>query len=1523
MENFLILKDTEKFKILTEEHIFEPEEQLELLFDIHSRFSWKNKLILYKKINSNQLILKWLKLLKKWAQNGNKGKKEFILKSLYFTKLKSIKKHIKSAETCKKEFSGPIPKTSAAGAVNTDKIKNISIKNKNSEIKKLSIKNISLNPEIKKISIFSNQKKEPEKIYIKKNREIEKIYLDGKTKEIKPFYHHIKEKLIKERELGLKRITEKKSKKISYEILDIIKELEGDNSSSIQYLTATTLASLALQSDIFLNYWKKLLKSGNQGKEYIAIAGAGELLSSKKDDIKKITTALKNYYEAPTGGKGIKKLKKSLEIKLKDPALLLSPLGAYQVNYPHIAEKVIKRDFSSKSCAINILKSFSYSLIYINTADKKERLKKAEKIYDRFLSLKEKLITPHLYLLKFSESPVDYEIFMTYFQVCHDFSCFGLYRAYKEMLSFLEYNFPENFKFELLSILVKTCFLCRSKFNFLEKSAPASLKSQTLADYIAIESSIYSLKRMPISYKTFDEIYKLIKNFKKVVEKFIEETEKTMPGDNLYSSIIRPFNFLSKGAFLNELPVFFNLVRIIAPDKHIILKNTEELFIKENQQFIKNSLISLMKETDNKEVQCAVINIAKKFTSNLDDAISLYSPLLSVKKGPSLNLLGEILGEYFKKIIPVSNKEDIIKYLRKMSYLGTSAELYKAISLDNPKWFLKLLNNFATFRKALSGEKDIAIPKLHSTLLSVKKELDKKSPFAILCLDLSRLLKCISCKDIYRSLEKLNIEEYSQENNFSRTIKNNIDNLKTYLMDFIDTDFISIYSKKETEKSLLKVNLEITKLENFLKEEEAGDFNTLILLVMKKILPEWKKEIISPSLKILTVLQKNFEAEDIEELYNNYHIIKNSPLFDNSQVKNLELMLQKYLVKLLFEKDNGETEKSIDFLIELQTYTSKDEPGLKSHDLMWHIMEREELQKLIGLTFSEYINELHKNQDYDSIIEFIYKMLENNAPAKIFTLTAKGLDEKKGPVIITSLLEAYGNALTDKFTIEKVDMLLRSLKEFKKNYSVEIAQIESYKTFLDMARSAKSLNSVSFVLDKIQERGNLSHSLYGCLEKNGFFSTEARLFLEQEEIQEESKQNQYIKNENTWIELTEYINKFQNNINSIQKYNIENVEKKIKNIKEAIFILKKIKNSVRNIKEPIARKILINLYIDKLIINREEEVDPCCTFSLTKLQERWEKIEKAIKNRNPHILAEEFYYRKDICNYLQFKEESLLPFKNFIVRWYYRLFEYDKGLYLQYMDKTHKEIDEKEFSPSSPFDEEIREEKSASSIFIPAAGALLFIFLLLPVIIGTQSPSAGSAIFKILFTIALAGSLVLPGVYLILYKLKKLDYMDIYIFTPLFLTIILPLLFFMSLNDNMWLFGITINDITFLIFSALLFVITLFFICREFYYSFSSKGESGEIIKKTLTFTMRGLIESFIISLVISTLLSNNFTIISGKDLKDLFFFFGTLQRGIPVSLLFTELYIYPSLIYSWTFIGFFFCVFKLAFERKKYYSDE
>jgi len=1515
MENFFTLKDTERLRLLIQNHIFAPPIQLALLFSLNSRISRSNRAVLYNRISSNLLVFDWLKEFKKWSKGKNLNKKKFVLNALYFIKEKHIKKYTEDSMVIENKNHSPalpeennkretpvLPEIKITDFfIKTNKIGKISVKGNGYKVKKINF----LSEGIKEISIKGSETK----------------------KEIKQFFIKAPEEDLKGKEKILEKELEKKEKKILYDILDIIKLLQNDPSQEIKYLTSAALASLALQSHVFLDYWKKLLACGDPAREHIALSGMGEFLNSSKNELIPLTEALKSYYEEKNLNKAVKNLKKKLKIKTEDPAVFLIPLGAFQIYHPEVADMVTGRDFSGKICAVNIIKSFSFSLTYLNNFKKEERLQVAGKIYKKLAGIKEKFLLPLAAHLKFSKDDIDYNLFLTYFQTLQEFCYTGINEAFYELISFLDYEIPESFKFELISIIDETNSICKNKFGFFINKLDAKNISQKhpLFNYIRILSRLKRLNKKDFSRETSDEIYRLIKDFKKVMEHFFQKIENYGYYDDIYLSVIRPLAFILEGDFLSEIPCILEQGYTSGEEDKLIEK-TLSLFIKDCREFIKKRLSDLLADKKKPETSYIALCILKRFSSVLEINQETFYHLCSESHPAVIAGLLPLFSSHFKEIIIKKDENRLIDYLRKMSFYGATEKLYRAIasSAGKPGWFVKLVNNFAIYHSDSFSWKDekasIVFTGVLSDIIATKKETGKKYKFWHLCQTLLKSLKAPSVREIQRILDKLDFEiflPFKEKDNLAGLCKEYINNLKLYLTDYIKVDFSDFNNKENMEFFLLKGAEETEKTLNFLEKKGDIFLDKFTLLSLKRILYVWINDIFSKTIKELRELSREIRDENPEGIYYRYGIIKKSSLFEASEMKNLEGELQKYLLKMAFQK---EVERELVIIMEFlnELHFDQNEANINFIDFYCRLFPFESTWGLIAPVFADYLIDLYKNENHEDTVNFIYKLLECGAKKEVFLLTIIELKKKSSPHIIISLMEAYAEVMDENTAPEKIWKLLSSLKEFASNCKIDIPRIESYDVFLEMARSIKTLKSLVFTLDKLRERGKFHHGLYGCIEKNGFYLIEKDLFPGPEENISTEKEKQGIKNEKTWLSITKCIDELECNLKDFQKTPFENFEYKIKYLENSLYLLGEIKKSAGNIIDPVSKKILINLYVDKLCIKVEEDPEPETGFNINKLLKRWKKIKKLINNSNLEELTEKIYLRKDICNYLQINGEELKDFKSFILKSCYKSFEYDRAIYLNYMDKAYREREKESLLTPSPFEEiadsEVKKQKIP--LFTSMSLLLLFVFFFLPPLLGTQSINIGGISLNILFFGTLLYSFITTGSFLIFHKFKKLNYRDIYIFIPEFFFIFLPVFIFLSANREMWIFALSISDPLFLVLAILSLLTTFFYI----FYKISGLSRAGNTMHKSLNIILRAWIEAFLMSLVISTLFSPAFKIASGlyNGVGNLSFLFNTLPEERNISFLFSDLVLYPSVIYTWTFIALFFSIFKFSFQKEK-----
>ncbi len=211
-------------------------------------------------------------------------------------------------------------------------------------------------------------------------------------------------------------VAEKHEEEVIEEIISLIEYLRNSPSSEVSNLTSRVLACLSTKEEKFFHHWKKLLHSGNSSSELSAISGAGEFLSSDKEEFKFYIDSLKSYYEAQ-GDKEREKIRQTLGIKSSDFSVV--SLGAFHVFSPETAFAIIERDCPGHIC--NIVRSFSDSLLYLSHLPKSERLIQADLFYRNFVEFKNKELVPGLPFLKYSGKEEDFELYRVFLKVCQEF----------------------------------------------------------------------------------------------------------------------------------------------------------------------------------------------------------------------------------------------------------------------------------------------------------------------------------------------------------------------------------------------------------------------------------------------------------------------------------------------------------------------------------------------------------------------------------------------------------------------------------------------------------------------------------------------------------------------------------------------------------------------------------------------------------------------------------------------------------------------------------------------------------------------------------------------------------------------------------------------------------------------------------------------------------------------------------------------------------------------------------------------
>ncbi|OQA17772.1 MAG: hypothetical protein BWY64_01892 [bacterium ADurb.Bin363] len=1398
MDNFLALTETEKFKVLTKQFIFEPPRQIELLFDLHKKVDWKKRYALYKKVCSNFLI-KWFPYFGEWARKGTSNKKLFLLKICYFLKESNIKSYIDSTGC-----------------------------------------------NIKKEEILRG-------------------------------------------------------------ILNVIKELTEDPSLEVVLAASKTFSSIIVENNYAKEEWKNLLK--NQKTEFIALAGAGEFLRSDNLELTLLTDYLKAYYEEEDLEKALKNLQKVMNINTRKREVFLIPLGIFHIVHPDIVIKVIERDFSEDHCFVNIIRSFSEALLYLNHLPRTEGSEKVEVIFRQLVELKNKKILPLLPLLKFSSDIRDYSIYEALLDVLKEFCYSGIYKAYDELVEFLNYEIPLYLKSQVISCLITTNLICKNKFQQTIKKIyeKIQIEDDLLYQFITLERLLINIKTAPFSPLTLDEIYKLIEKFNTASDICFNRVK---PYDSISFENVKLLTTRFREKFIIEIQELLDLLKCyLSPEMKILIEKTREYLL--NNIYWEKRFKVYLEDKENPEKQFIAINILdgeRETFILLEPAFTSYNPVI-------LASIGKILAKIFNKLIKENEIKEIINYVRRIS-LNNGEKLYEIIEryMERPEWFINLLKVFADFHKNFINWQSFL-----ENIVFMKKNILKEQAFYQVARKLLALAKGTSIKTILNELEDFQIKDLFLNNPCEKTIKFiqefsvYMDKLKKNLKSFMSFSGSHSLFYKNQEENLIKIIDEINKFISFVKEKGSYFLDKPVYLSLAGIFNLWKTNLAEKILQEIQLLGKEIEHGDLLRIRNQYLKIKENKLLDEYNIQTLDKCLYKEIQDIVFRSRTLKGNKEIiEFIRDLYKQNPEEDKEPVLINLFCKFLGLKDVRsnKMLASIFSDHFIIILKKEDYQSAMDLIMNMLEHGAGSEIFLFLSEELLRKKAPEDLISLIKNYAPVIRTPLTVESVNKFNKKLKELINKYDIKFNRLETYEMLLELAKGTGGITALSEKLQKTGERAGLTHALYTCFERNGFYLMENTNNPPENNRFKEEKQ----KNEKICLQILYYIEEFEKAINYVKDCTFEEIEHRLSKLRGAVNSLRKMRSLFKDyMLDPVVRNIMIHLFIDKLCIRKEEELEPDDTFSLVKLSERWQEVFSLIKAGNIEKLTEVFYYRKDLCNYLQLSG-GYKEFKDFLVSWYYYSYEIDTALYLQYIDKTHRVNKGFSTNPPSPFNS-MTNARFTFPLFGTSVIIIFFISFFLSPLISLVNQSTGSLILKYLFTFFLISSPIVLITFFILYILKKVNFLDIQFLFPRLLGGLIIGFIILCIDIKTWEIGVNIQDILFLCLFIASLLIAFFYLLMDILRR-KNHQNSGHILAVNVLLLCCS--EAFFIALILTTLLSTIFTI---NISQSTFFLFGILPREIRltnIDFLSRDLIIYPPLVYTWTCIMIFVSVFLHTFFKER-----
>ena len=1519
---------TETEKLLTEKLIFEPQKQLDLLFYLHSSLSWKKRYNLYRKLCSSLLIFELLPYVREWMKN-DQNKKLFFLKILYFLEEKYIKEHVG-------------PSIEEIIELQPDK-ELIALKRDGDTIEGQEISSVIAEPVPSEVSVPEPVPSEvlvaepvplevsvPEPLLsepaIPESVSLESVISEPAVSEPVPSESDVSEPSVSEPVPSEPSVADKHEEEVIDEIISIIEYLRNSPSSEVSNLTSRVLSCLSLKHEKFFHHWKKLLHSGNNSSELFAISGAGEFLSSEREEFRFYIDCLKNYYEAQED-KEREKIKQTLGIKSRDFSVV--SLGAFHVFSPDTVSAIIERDCPLHIC--NIIRSFSDSLLYLSDLPKSERLIQGELFYRNFVDFKNKKLLPGLPFFKYSGKEEDFELYRVFLKVCQEFCHAGIYKAYTDMMECLNYELPQELTVEVIFALRETNLLCKNRFLKFFKDIEEKIPFEygLMEKFFLLEDRFEHIKSAPWSPETLEAIVKLIKEFDNI---FYELFYGGKPYDRNYYSVIKIITSLFRKKFTVQINELLHTIKYyVEPEYNMLIERIEKNL---TDRFWQKNLKMLIEDSTGPVLQYGAIQILSG-----DNNFALLKPAFKSGNPVIINSLSEGLYNIFVSLINNGNAVKIIEYLRVMSYEGSPWKLYSEIisrKFPWPLWFLNLVKSFSEFSRDMEDLKksDSKIFQILKTITSVKEEKVKKNIFYRTCHELLSLSGSLSISTLHTEMERINFKfdevaaavssEHKKE--FLHDLSAHMDSMKKKLKHCLLPN--QNFSLTMQEENLINFMGEVEYLANLFQKKGFYFFDPVIALALEKIFHNLL-HMIEKTVKLFQDLRKEIERRDLLFIYNQYLRLKESKLLDNNIWKNIKSVLQKEVAEIIFTLAKvPEKYEIVHFLKDLYEDSSEESAFINLFCRILFLQDIKSL-KVLASVFSEYFIKLHKKDDFQAILDLVIKMIEHGGRSEIFSFIKEEFIKKKAPDMLISLLDSYIYVLKKLPAPEQIYTFTQKLKDWKNKYSVNFARLEAYMVLLELARSTDNLNRLSEKLHELQERGKLFHALYSAFETNGFSLVESkyasRSFHYNIELDKER-----MKNEHRCLKIISYIDELRNEVDYFLGCTFAQVEDRIIHLKNSITSVENIRLLTEDfILDPLLKHILVDLFAGKLCSGKEEEIEPDDTFSLVKLLDRWHEVLNLIKADNIEELTEKIYYRKDLCNYLQLlsgKEKNIFHFKevrDFIAGRYCSRYDFDRAFYMRYIDKTHKDSRGLSCNLPSPFSEKkVTGTKFGSTVFTSVVIAIFFICFLLPPLTGLYDQSLGNLLLKYLFSFSLYGSLAFMILYYILYLFRKINFSDIDFLLPSMAGKVAGCAILLVITGGGFSFMIKIQDSLYLLMFIFSLGMSLFYLTIDV----SSRRNIAHVEKLHPLFIISGalpvllltLTYSFIISIIFSTFFPHP---VNTEEFGNIPFLLGTVSREImlPDWLTDLNLVIYPSLVYTWSSIILFFSIFLHVFPLKRF----